>query len=180
MEMLSFETIYKQYYKRSLLFVKSFVKDDMIAEDIVSDALFSLWKEMQENEVSSAVGLLIVMLKNKSLNYLNRQRIEQKVMANIQQYQLDDLSYKVSTLKALDPADMLSKEVTDIIKDTLQQLPRRTAMIFEMNRYEHLTAKEIAEKLGITQKGVEYHIAVSLKELRKALKDYLPLLLLIG
>ena len=41
--------------------------------------------------------------------------------------------------------------------------------------FENKMNKEIAENLGITVKGVEYHISRALKEFRISLKDYLPL-----
>ena len=44
-----------------------------------------------------------------------------------------------------------------------------------MSRFEQKSGKEIAEELGITVKGVDYHIAKALKVLRVSLKDYLPL-----
>lgn len=44
-----------------------------------------------------------------------------------------------------------------------------------MSRFENKMNKEIAENLGITVKGVEYHISRALKEFRISLKDYLPL-----
>ena len=45
-----------------------------------------------------------------------------------------------------------------------------------MSRYENKPHKEIAETLGMTTKGVEYHISQSLKKLHANLKDYIPLL----
>lgn len=48
-----------------------------------------------------------------------------------------------------------------------------------MSRYENLSVKEIAEELSMSPKSVEYHITRSLKALRIALKEYLPLLYLL-
>ncbi len=57
--------------------------------------------------------------------------------------------------------------------------PNRPAAFFEMSRYECRTVKEISEELSISPKGVEYHITRSLKVLRVALKDYLPVFYLL-
>ena len=46
-----------------------------------------------------------------------------------------------------------------------------------MSRIESMSHKEIAAKLDITTKGVEFHISKALKELRISLKDYLPVFL---
>lgn len=63
-----------------------------------------------------------------------------------------------------------------IIHQTLAQLPEQTRKVFIMSRFYDKSNKEIAEKLGISVKGVEYHISKALKFLRVALKDYLPFL----
>ena len=68
-----------------------------------------------------------------------------------------------------------SEEVNQIIQATLRTLPEQTRRVFKMSRFENKMNKEIAENLGITVKGVEYHISRALKEFRISLKDYLPL-----
>lgn len=49
-----------------------------------------------------------------------------------------------------------------------------------MSRYENKPHAEIADTLGITIKGVEFHISKATKLLRVILKDYLPSLLLMN
>ena len=46
-----------------------------------------------------------------------------------------------------------------------------------MSRFGEKTNVQIAEKLGISVKTVEYRISQALKILRLKLKDYLPLLI---
>ena len=64
--------------------------------------------------------------------------------------------------------------VADLRNDTLDLLPERTREIFIMSRIQNLPHKEIAEKLNISYKSVEFHITKALRELRIQLKDYLP------
>lgn len=40
----NFNIIYERNYQRSFMFAKSYVHDDMIAEDIVSDSLVKYWR----------------------------------------------------------------------------------------------------------------------------------------
>ena len=42
-----------------------------------------------------------------------------------------------------------------------------------MSRYENLSHREIAEKLKLSTKSIEYHITKVLSELRIHLKDFL-------
>ena len=48
---------------------------------------------------------------------------------------------------------------------------------FELNRFQNLTYNEIAERLGVSPKTIDYRIQQALKQLRIDLKEYLPLLL---
>ena len=48
-----------------------------------------------------------------------------------------------------------------------------------MSRFEELSNKQIACRLKLSEKSIEYHITKALKTLQKALKDYLPLCALL-
>ena len=60
-------------------------------------------------------------------------------------------------------ADLL--EMIDLLVARMPE-PQRTA--FRMSRYENMTYAEIAEKMGISPKTVQYYISQALAELRKA------------
>jgi RNA polymerase sigma-70 factor (ECF subfamily) len=61
----------------------------------------------------------------------------------------------------------------------LEELSEQTAKIFVMNREEFKSYKEIAKELGISIKSVEYHISRALLTMRKHLKDYMAILIVI-
>lgn len=89
------------------------------------------------------------------------------------------MDYRISSLKAFDPEEVFSSEITEIVRKALESLPEQTRRIFEMSRYEQMSVKEIAERTSLSAKSVEYHITRSLKVLRVALKDYLPIFYLL-
>ena len=72
----------------------------------------------------------------------------------------------------------LGNELFRLYEEALRQLPKECREAYEMNRNQHLTHKEIAEKLKVSPQTVNYRIGQALKLLRVALKDYLPLFLL--
>lgn len=79
-------------------------------------------------------------------------------------------------MEGCNPSYIFSQEIKSIVMKTLNQLPEQTKKVFIMNRFENKSGKEIAQTLGISVKGVDYHMNKALKELRAALKDYLPIL----
>lgn len=175
MNTISFSDIYTNHYKRSFLFVKSYVRDDMVAEDIVSEALIHFWETTKKETVEHPMSLLLAILKNGALNYLKHQAVRQSATESISSKMVRDLNYRITTLQACDPEEIYSSEITRIVQETLLSLPEQTRRVFEMSRYEYLSVKEIADKMAINPKSVEYHITKSLKQLRVALQDYLPI-----
>ncbi|MBC8603762.1 RNA polymerase sigma-70 factor [Parabacteroides acidifaciens] len=175
MNTISFSEIYTNYYKRSFLFVKSYVRDDMVAEDIVSEALIRFWETTKKETVEHPMSLLLAILKNGALNYLKHQTVKDSATESISSKMIRDLNYRITTLQACDPEEIYSSEITGIVEKTLQSLPEQTRRIFEMSRYESIPVKEIAQELSLSTKSVEYHITKALKLLRVALKEYLPL-----
>ncbi len=172
-----FNEIYKAYYRKSYLYVKSYVHDDMVAEDIVSDSLIKLWAQ-QKKEVAGAIDhigpYLFSILKNRALDYLKHQAIRRDVHNKITKTLERELEIRTTSLESSDPGDIFSKEIQYIVEKTLQSLPQKTREIFVLSRFENIPHKKIAGAYNISVKGVDYHIAQAAKELRAALSDYLP------
>lgn len=174
MENKDFNHIYERNYRRSFLFTKSYVHNDMAAEDIVAESLVKYWQLLCEGETEASDALLLTILKNKSLDYLRHQTIRQTAFDDLTDARVRELQIRISTLEACDPKEIFSTEIQTLVRQTLAELPPQTRQVFEMSRFENKSIKEIAEATGLTVKGVEYHITKSLKALRISLKDYLP------
>lgn len=171
-----FNSIYLKYYEKTFRFVRIYVRNDLVAEDIATESLIKLWETMKKEPVEKPLALLLTILKHKSLDYLRKQASMQEVFEAMAEWQQRELSIRISTLEACNPNDIFSKEIQSILTKTLDDLPLQTKRVFMMSRFEQKSGKEIAEALGITVKGVDYHIAKALKALRISLKDYLPLI----
>ena len=171
----SFNDIYTSYYKKSFFFAKSYVHDDLAAEDIASDSLIKLWEKLKTEKIDYIEPLLLTILKNKALDYLKHEEVKRTAFESMADWHQQELSIRISTLESCDPNEIFSDEVESIIRETLKLLPEQTRQIFLLSRFENKSNKEIAEQMGISIKGVEYHISKALKALRITLKDYLPL-----
>ena len=177
---MDFNSIYTTYYKKAFLFTKSYVHDEMIAEDIVSDVLIKLWEILKERSIDSFEGMLLTMLKNRSLDYLKHEIVKEDFLRNMADVYQRELQIRISTLEACDSDELLSMEIHDIITKTLQTLPEQTRIIFELSRFSNKTNQEIASSMKLSVKSVEYHITKSLKTLRIRLKDYLPFIIIMS
>ena len=171
----NFSFIYTSYYKKSFFFAKSYVHDDLAAEEIASESLIKLWERMKSEKIDYTIPLLLAIIKNKALDYLKHEEVKRSAFENIADWQSQDLHLRISSLEACNPEEIFSSEVEEIIQDTLQKLPAKTTEIFVLSRYDSKSNKEIAQEVNLSEKSVEYHISKALKALRIALTDYLPL-----
>jgi len=172
----SFNEMYNSFYRKSFLYVKSYVHDDMAAEDIVSESLIKLWQHLRQQTIDPIPPFLFTILKNRSLDYLKHQAVTRSVHSQISETLNRELQIRTTTLEMSDPTDVFSIEVIQIIESTLNSLPEKTREIFKLSKFGNTPHKEIAEMFNITVKGVDYHVSQSVSELRRALKDYLPML----
>lgn len=164
----AFEALFLRHYPALCAYARLFVEPDD-GQEIVSDVMVWLWenKEMQAFE-SSLKSYLFKAVKNRCLTLINRnevkQRIEKMIFDNLQS-QYDD------------PDFYAIQELTEKIEEALARLPENVREAFELNCFQNLTYNEIAERLGVSPKTIDYRIQQALKQLRIDLKEYLPLLL---
>src|SRR5690606_16277594 len=73
-----------------------------------------------------------------------------------------------------------AKELSALLDAEIENLPERMREVFLLSRKEHLSYKEIAERLNISDQTVKKQIYNSLKYLRlKIDKEYIPYLTLL-
>jgi RNA polymerase sigma-70 factor (ECF subfamily) len=150
------------------------VHDELVAEDLVSDALIKFWEQIRRNTVNHPEVFLLTILKNKAMDYLKHEAIKEEVFLELKNIHQEELNMRISMLESCDPEDIFTAEIQQILQETLSRFPEQTRQIFEMSRFENQSNKEIAAALGLTVKSIEYHITKVLKALRVSLKDYLP------
>lgn len=166
----AFEKLYRFYYRGLCAFSSQYVSLAE-AEEIVQDTMMWLWENKEKlNPELSVKSFLFTTVKNKSLNLITREDIKRKVHQEI----IDSFEEEFE-----DPDLFLNKELMATYRHAMKKLPAEFRQVFEMNRIQHLTHKEIAQALGISPQTVNYRISQTLKLLRIELKEYLPVILLL-
>ncbi|MDR0973344.1 MAG: RNA polymerase sigma-70 factor [Prevotellaceae bacterium] len=171
-EHLSFDTIYNQLYGKALRFTISYVHDVAVAEDIVADALVALWLELKERTIDRPDAFLLTVLRNRSLDYLKHQVIRTTKLTERAKWDADELNMRIALLEACDPNELFAADIRVIVQDTLRSLPAKTRRIFLLSRQGH-RMQDIAERMNLSSKAIEYHLNRAIKQLRRHLKDYL-------
>lgn len=171
---LEFDEFFTKYYPRFVRFANTYVRDIAVAEDFTTEAFMAYWdNRLQLAPNSNVEAYILTIIKNKCLNHLKQVGRRSEIISSIADNAEWELDIRISSLEACDPEEIFSAEIQKIVNDTIAKLPQRTIDIFVMSRYKSKSHKEIADVLGITTKGVEFHISKALSVLRLSLKDYL-------
>lgn len=67
---------------------------------------------------------------------------------------------------------MLEREETALVASAIANLPPGARRAFELHKLQGLSQGEVAQQLGISRSGVEKHMTVAMKYLRRALLDW--------
>ncbi|MEZ5056350.1 MAG: RNA polymerase sigma-70 factor [Saprospiraceae bacterium] len=164
--------IFEKHYDRLCLVAIRVVKDGTAAEDIVQEVFCELWKKRNElNITSSLFGYLKRSVFNKSLNYIKKKNIFSEE---------EPEEYQTISNEALSDEVLAATELEKAMNLAIDNLPEKARIPFCLNRYEEMTYPEIAEKLGVSVKTVEYQMSKALQILRKAAEPFLSLALLLS
>lgn len=170
---MTFEEIYSCFYNPAIRFVRSYVRDRDVAEDIVSESLLVLWKKYDRKRSSEVMPFFYTILKNKALDHLKAERRHMTDNLSAEDWRKGELDLRIQSLSESAESQVFTSEIETIVSKTLDALPAETACIFKESRSLGKSYAEIAQNHGMTEKGVEYHVMRSLKALRLALVDYL-------
>lgn len=169
---LIFKSIYEKYYSELCLYARKFVADDEEAEEIVQNIIVKLWDQKDRiNEIQSISSYLFRFVRNHCLNYIKHQKY-------IDAYK-DSSWIELKRIETEQYTELTNFEIQKQVIDAIEALPERCREVFEMSRFDGLKYKEIADQLGITVKAVEANISRALTSLRKSLKEYLLIDMLI-
>jgi RNA polymerase sigma-70 factor (ECF subfamily) len=169
----AFELLFQFYYPGLVIYATQFAVDELQAEDIVQNMFIKLWEKRQRVKlVDSLKSYFFTSVRNSCLNSLKHQQVESKYIGQLYDMSEKNLLYQ--------PNLYIASELQEIIRQAIDELPERCREVFVMSRLEQMKNDEIAEKLNLSKRTVETHISHALKILRVKLKDYLPLLILLG
>ena len=152
-----------------------YVRSAAVAEDLVSDSFMSFWENRGRIPADANLqAYILIIVRNKCLDWLRAQSLHAKIEQEVYELRRRVLAADIRSLQAFNPEEIFSEEVAAIVRQSLDRLPELTRDVFIARRFEEMSYKEIAEKYGITVRRVEFELEKAVKQLRVALKDYLP------
>lgn len=159
------EILFRLHYSYLCQAVFRVLPDENLAEDLVQEVFFELWKKHRQLRINTSFRAYLRRAAiNKTLNFIRDHR-------RINFENQEELPLKGSLNDGIQ--ELEASELQALIDRAIDQLPERCRIIFVLSRFEELSYAEIADHLGISVKTVENQISKALKGLRATLEPYL-------
>ncbi|PTS92368.1 RNA polymerase sigma-70 factor [Pedobacter sp. HMWF019] len=154
----AFNQIYYRYAEYLYQYALNILRDEDECTDAVQDVFVWLWENGKKINVNILRSYLISAVKYKLTRVIQSSKRKAEILALNplrEEFFVDD--------------NLEIKELKHAIQEFVISLPERARLIFELSRNEYLSNKEIAARLGISEKTVENQITIVLKKLKSGL-----------
>lgn len=164
----AFSFFFNYYYVKLLRFAHLFVPSIHQAEDVVSEVLIRLLKKRKELfKIENFEGYLFLAVKNEALNNIKLSKRNNNLVSIENENDCFSSDF-------VDPyTKLVEEELRNLIYCTIEKLPPKRRMVYKLIKDEGLKYKEVAELLDISERTVEVHLKIAVKELRETIKTYL-------
>ncbi len=157
--------LYEDYYDRLVKIADMHTHDRATSEDAVQEVFTVIserHRELGKLHDQPFHAFLIKAVTNHSIT-LYRQGIRN----NIRDTRYFYFTQATYFCEKSAEANIIAAEKTSLLKVVVGMLPPRQRECFRMQTEQKLKVKEIARRLGITRKTVEYNLTAARKSLRK-------------
>lgn len=166
----SFTEIYQRYWGVLFRHARKMLGDEDEASDVIQDIFTLLWSKSANLEINTNLSAyLYASVRYKIFTVINRSKLKTAHLDSLEEF------IKKGVYTTDDWLD--EKELASSIEDEIALLPSKMRSIFELSRKEHLSYREIAEKLDVTDHTVRKQISNAIKLLRAKLNVFFSTLI---
>jgi len=156
----AFTEIYNRYWEKLLAIGYYHLRNKQAAEDIVHEVMMSLWIRKTELTIQSVSSYLATAVRFSVFKAIARDKRRREL--------LHERATPGMTTETLEKLDALF--LREQLRGIMELLPEKSKLVFTFSRDEELTVSQIAKKMDLSPKAVEYHITKALRTLREAVK----------
>ena len=160
----AFTEIYNRYWERLVATGYYYTREKEAAEEVVNDVLMGLWLRRASLVIQSLPAYLGTAVKFAVFKAIARNKRRSQVISG-------QLSGEAETAAHNDTEQQLDAIFMDEwLRGIVEQLPEKARLVFVYSRDEALSVKEIAGKMDLSPKSVEYHMTKALKTIRDSIR----------
>ena len=158
----AFTEIYNRYWERLVATGYYYTRSKEAAEEVVNDVLMGLWLRRGSVEINSLPAYLGTAVKFAVFKVMARDKRRNQVIGGLPV--AEDVAHN-ETEQRLDALFM-----DEWLRGVVEELPEKARLVFVYSRDEQLSIKEIAGKMDLSPKSVEYHMTKALKAIRDSIR----------
>ncbi|GLK73521.1 DNA-directed RNA polymerase sigma-70 factor [Ancylobacter dichloromethanicus] len=157
--------LFRTEHERLMRAMRRLVGSPNTAEDLVQDVFVGLLRGSAFADAENKQAYLARCATNMALDHLRRERARARYLCG------SDLSdCEVACTAPLPDETLQGVQELALLRRTVDQLPPKCRVVFLLSRDHGLTMREIAARLGLSEKTVEKHIARAMTQCRQALR----------
>ena len=157
-----FADVFRRFYAPLVRYACRLTGDTASAGDVLQDVFLKLWEDRDKLTVEVSVrALLYTMVRNRALNQNRRKRW---IATGVAVADLQVIDYAPGSEETL-----ATDELQRHLYRWIGELPPRRAEAFTLSRYHGLRHSEIAAIMDVSERTVDTHILLALRELRRRL-----------
>jgi RNA polymerase sigma-70 factor (ECF subfamily) len=157
----AFNSLYNRHWEGLFKTAHNVLRDEALAKDVVQDIFLDLWRRRHTLQIDTCQAYLAQAVRFQVASQLRKNKLTQTHTEYVQ------TGYTTNSTEEW----MRVQELSQMIETILQKLPGRSRDVFYMSRFEQLSNSEIAKRLNLSTRTVEWHISEALKHLRHAMGD---------
>ena len=159
---LAMQVLFARHHVRVYRFVLRLVRDESVAEDLISEVFLDVWRQAGRVEGRSQVSTwLLAIARFKALSALRRRPDEE----------LDDETAEAIEDPSDDPEVALDKkDKSAAIRKCLEKLSAEHREIIDLVYYHEKSVEEVAQIVGIPENTVKTRMFYARKRLAELLK----------
>lgn len=161
---LSFEQIFYKYQSHLVFFARKLVRDQLVAEDIVTEVFITYWNKRHYFANAIAVkAFLEVSTKNACLNYLKQEQYHEKQKKILLDSSVDHEDFILN--------EMIRTEVITEIWNIIESLPAECRRIILLGHVKGISNKEIAQLLKLSPNTVRNQKFIGLRLIKQRYQE---------
>lgn len=167
----AFTDIYQRYFQLLYNYAYKKLRDQDLAKDMLHDLFAHLWEKRQTiPSINNLPAYLFTAINRKLIDHFLHEKVAVRYIDSFVVF-LGNREEKTDHL-------IREKQLMAAIEAEIMDLPPRMREVFELSRKQHLSHKEIALRMEISEKTVDRQISNALNILKSRLTLLVLLMLL--
>ena len=163
-----FSEIYDRYWAVLYRHAYKLLKEKPTAQDVVQEVFVMLWDKIPNLELQGSLSsYLYTTVRNKILNVIQKEKIHERYITSFGHF--------IERSETVTDHRIREQMLRERIEREVAHLPTKMRHVFELSRTQHLSYKEIAQELNLSDKTVKKQVSNAIKILRLKLSGFISL-----